>query len=117
MAGNPMSQHQRHYDFSQPLDESWEVIPQKGWTFETSAGRARFSNTTAGKAEIYVRPCSVYGDTIELRFVPGAPRAGVFVLGLIVGFEFIYFRLNLTDGKLTIVTHEAHKPQPRFAGR
>jgi len=109
--------HRRHYDFREPLDESWEVISQKGWSFETSPGRARFVNTTTAKAEIFLRPCCIYGDTIEIQFVPGDSRAGVFVVGFIGGFEFIYLELDLGNGDLNVLTQEVHKLQPRLAAK
>lgn len=106
----------RRYDFSEPLDDLWEVIPQSGWTFETKAGCARFVNRSDKKAEIFLRPCSIYGDTIEMQFVPGDSRAGKFVFGHCVGFEFIMWELDLASGRLEVFTQEVHKPQPRFAG-
>src|ERR1051325_2037311 len=108
--------YHRRYDFAQPLDDCWEVIPQKGWSFKTAPGRARFINTTPAKAEIFLRPCCIYGDTIEMRFAPGDNRAGVFVFGFVTGFEFITLELELATGRLAVSTHEVHKPQPRFSG-
>ncbi len=112
-----MNTHRRHYDFSRPLDDSWEMIPEKGWTFDMSPGRARFANTSDQKAEIYLRPCCIEGDTTEFRMKPGTPRKGIFHFGFIAGFEFIKVEVNLEHGGLRVNTHEFHKAQPRFEGR
>jgi len=108
-----MTQFNRTTDFSQPLDDMWEAIPDEGWTFETSPGAARLASDIEGKAEIYLRPCSIYGDTVELTLVPGSPRKGLFRFGFLAGFEEITTELDLQTGALTIGTHEYHKPQPR----
>lgn len=110
------SAHQRHYDFLEPLDDCWEVTPQDGWTFEVSAGRARFVNQSSGPANIYLRPCCIYGDTTEIALVPADSRAGTLVFGYLAGFEFITLELDFANGRLRVFTHEAHKPQPRFDG-
>jgi predicted amidohydrolase len=109
--------HRRHYDFSRPLDDSWEVIPEKGWTFDLSPHRARFVNRSAQCAEVYLRPCCIEGDSVKFQLKHGAPKKGIFVFGFLGGFEFITVKLNLAMGDLRIETHEFHKRQPRFEGR
>jgi predicted amidohydrolase len=107
----------RSYDFTDPLDDLWEVIPQKDWSFDLERGRARFVNRGSGKAEIFLRPCSIYGDTVEFQLVPADSRAGTFVFGFLGGFEHITFEVDLTAGDLQIRTHEFHKAQPRYCGK
>jgi hypothetical protein len=109
-----MNSHRRFYDFSKPLDDAWEMIPEKGWTFRMSPRCARFANPTDQRAEIYLRPCCIEGDTIEFHLKRGAPMRGNFAFGFLAGFEFITFKLNLESGGLRIDTHEFHKAQPRF---
>lgn len=109
--------HRRHYLFGQPLDDCWELIPDPGWTCDVTPGCARFKSTIAGRAEVFLRPCLIDGDTLEIGFVPGARRAGLFRFGLQVGFEYITCELDFKTGDLAIHTHEAHKRQPRFSGR
>ncbi len=109
-----MSDGYRQFDdFSRPLGESWEMIPENGWTFAMSPARARFVNRSEGNAEIFLRPCSIYGDTVEMRLVPAESRSGILVFGFLVGFEYITFELDLSSGDLQVLTHEFHKPQPR----
>ncbi len=107
--------YERTTDFSQPLDDCWEVVPDKHWSFETSPGNARFESRSGGRAEIYLRPCAMPGDTVEIRLLPGAPRAGLFTFGFLTGFEHVRVELDLGRGELTVHTHEFHKPQPRLA--
>ena len=106
----------RTYDFREPLDEAWEAIPEEGWTFDTAPGAARLANITDGNAEIYLRPCAIYGDTYQFALAPGA-RSGVFAFGFQAGFEYIRFELDLASGELAVRTHEFHKAQPRLARR
>jgi predicted amidohydrolase len=107
--------HSRRYDFTQPLDESWEALPKPpAWTCEIAPGCCRITGSRPdGRAEIYIRPCSIEGDTLEVGLIHGATRAGVFMLGFLSGFEFIRLELNLTNGTAEIHTHEWHKAQPR----
>jgi len=104
----------RFVDFSVPLDDCWEVLPNEHWSFEMAPGCARMRNIGMGDASIFLRPCALPGDVMEFRFVPGAARAGRFFAGLVSGFELIRMELDLTTGKLAIFTHEYHKPQPRL---
>ena len=104
----------RSYDFSEPLDECWEVAPDDKWSFEISPGQGRFVSESEGRAEIYQRPCCLPGDTVEIRLVPGATRAGLFALGFVDGFEYTRVELDLSSGNLAVYTHEFHKPQPRL---
>jgi len=76
-------------------------------------GAARLVNAGDGKAEVYLRPCSVNGDTLELRLADDATRRGVLRIGFISGFEFIYIDLALENGAVSVRTHEFHKDQPR----
>ncbi len=105
----------RTYDFSQPLDDLWEMIPETGWSFDTARGRARFTNRGEERAEIYLRPCCLYGDTYEYQFADGDSRAGTFLFGFLGGFEYITFELDFVTGRIEMRTHEFHKPQPRLA--
>lgn len=109
--------YRRHYSFGQPLDDCWELIPDPGWTCDISPGAAHFHSTIAGNAEVFLRPCLIDDDIVEIGFVPGATRSGVFRFGFQVGFEYITCELNLTTGQTTIHTHEAHKKQPRISGK
>jgi hypothetical protein len=109
--------YSRVTDYTRPPDEGWEVIPEKGWTFDRSPGCARLRNPIDQRAEIYLRPCLIYGDTVEIGFVRDAPRRGVFQFGFLAGFEFITFEMDFEQQRLAIRTHEFHKSQPRFAGR
>jgi len=104
----------RCYDFARPLDDAWEVIPGTDWSFDAAPRRARLVNRGDANAEIYIRPCSIYGDTIELAFAPDEPKRGRFVCGFLVGFEFISVELDLETGRLAVLTHEFHKEQPRL---
>lgn len=109
--------HRRHYDFTQPLDDAWELICDPGWTCDVQPHCAHFVSTLASpdkSADVFLRPCCIHGDTIELGLAPGAARRGVLVLELLAGFEFITAEINLTTGELVIHTHESHKPQPRL---
>lgn len=110
-------EYRRHYDFSVPLDECWEVLPNESWSFDMQPGYARLQRTGEGEAFVYLRPCSLPGDTVEFVLTPGAPRAGLFRFGFISGFEYIRLELALNDGTLAISTHEAHKAQPRLHTR
>jgi hypothetical protein len=103
----------RLYDFTRPLDDCWEMIPQGGWSFELSPGQARLVNRSDATAEIFLRPCSLYGDRVEFTLAPGAQRAGTFVFGFLAGFEFITVELDHHSGEIRVLTHEYHKPQPR----
>lgn len=103
------------YDFQQPLDDTWELIPEKGWSFGISPDAAHFVNTSDTSAEIYLRPCAMYGDSYEFQFAPQSKKAGTFCFGFLAGFENINLELNLTTGQLEINTHEFHKNQPRLA--
>lgn len=107
----------RVYDFQQPLDDAWELIPAKGWSFDISAEGARLANASDGSAEIYLRPCSIYGDAYEFQFVPASKKSGVFCFGFLDGFEQITLELNCSTGELNISTHEYHKQQPRLVSR
>ncbi|MFM1550192.1 MAG: hypothetical protein ACKJSG_12380, partial [Lentisphaeria bacterium] len=51
--------YERITDFAQPLDDCWEVVPDKDWSFETTPGNARFKSRSEGRAEIYLRPCAM----------------------------------------------------------
>ena len=106
--------YRRIWDFSEPLDDTWEAIPEKGWTFEARPGYARLNNLSETDAPIYLRPCSIYGDCVKMHFAPGAERKGVLFFGFIGGFEFITSEFDFSTGKLRILTHEFHKVQPRF---
>jgi len=106
--------YERFVDFSAPLDDCWEVLPNEHWAFDMSPGCARLTHTGEGNAEIFLRPCALPGDVMEFRFVPGAPRAGRFFCGLLVGFEYIRVEIDLRSGALAVFTHEFHKPQPRL---
>ena len=101
------SSYLRSYDFSTPLDECWEVLPTEHWSFEMSPGCAHFTSDIDGSAAVYLRPCSLPGDTIEFCLAPGAQRTGIFRFGFISGFEYIQLDLNLSSGELVIVTQEA----------
>lgn len=107
----------RIYDFQEPLDDSWEAIPEKGWSFDMSSGVARFANANDDNAEIYLRPCAMYGDAYEFQFVPGSAKSGIFCFGFLAGFENITVELDTATGQLDILTHEFHKAQPRFSGK
>lgn len=109
--------YNRHYDFSEPLDDNWEAIPDTGWTWEMAPGIARLANAKHQRAEIFLRPCSIYGDTLEFEFSRGAARSGIFVAGFLAGFEYVHMELDLTSRDLKILTHEFHKAQPRFMGK
>lgn len=99
----------RTYDFTSPLDDLWEVVTNDDWFFDAG----HLVNRGEGKAEIYLRPCSIYGDRLTWSFAPRANRRGVFVFGFIAGFEFVKFKLDFVTGELQIKTHEFHKAQPR----
>lgn len=107
----------RRYDFSEPLDDCWEVLPDDSWSFDTAPGCSRFASQSDGKAEVYLRPCTLPGDTIEIRIVPDTTRRGLFTCGYIAGFEYLRVELDLSTGDLAVRTHEFHKPQPRIATR
>lgn len=99
-------------NFGKPLDEMWEVIPGKDWSFDMQPGIARMENRGDAKAEIYLRPCSSYGDRMEFQFTDDS-RSGLFTFGFIASFEFITFTLNFSNGEIEVLTHEFHKEQPR----
>ena len=52
----------REYDFRSPLDDAWQVIPGDDWSFEVGQGHARFANRGDGDGNVYLRPCSIYGE-------------------------------------------------------
>ncbi|MHB0938551.1 MAG: nitrilase-related carbon-nitrogen hydrolase [Armatimonadota bacterium] len=106
--------YKRFVNFSAPLDDCWEVLPNEHWAFEMAPGCARLRNTGMGDASIFLRPCALPGDVMEFRFVPGAVRAGRFFAGLVSGFELIRVEIDLTTGALAVFTHEYHKQQPRL---
>ena len=109
-----LTAYERFVDFSAPLDDSWEVLPDAGWSFDMRPGCARLANSGEGKAEIFLRPCALPGDVMEFRFVPGALRAGRFFAGFLAGFEYLRLELDLQRGELAVYTHEFHQPQPRL---
>jgi predicted amidohydrolase len=115
----PADTYRRHYDFSEPLDDLWEVLPAPGWTAEIAPGCFRLSITLERPkpADTFQRACCIDGDTVELGLVSGAAKSGVLKFGFVTGFELILAELNLTTGDLIVRTHEAHKRQPRFAGK
>jgi len=101
---------ERSYDFTRPFDDLWEVLPTADWSFD----RGRLINRGAGNAEIYLRPCSIYGDRLTWTLAPGATHRGMFAFGFIAGFEYIRVELDLATGALRFRTHEFHKAQPRL---
>lgn len=104
----------RRYDFSEPLDDLWEVVTDDTWSFEMHPGRARFESRADGPVEVYQRPCSIHGDRIDIHLAPGTSRHGLFTLGLLTGFEHVRVKIDLANGKIAVDTHEYHKPQPRL---
>ena len=69
----------------------------------------------AGKAEIYLRPCSIYGDRLTWTLRPGAVRRGLFVFGFLGGFEWIRFELDLATGALALLA-SSRPASPRLLG-
>lgn len=110
-------EYSRRYDFTEALDDCWEAIPEKGWTWEVSPQRARMANEAQRRADVYLRPCLLNGDTVEMQFAPGAPRKGIFVFAFSSGFEHITFELSFDKATLKVETQEAHKAQPRYLGK
>lgn len=111
------SEYIRHYDFSEPLDDCWEVVPDETWSFDIESGQARFQSRADGPAEIYLRPCSIPGDVIEITLAKDKPRHGQFTAGFLTGFEHIRVSIDLSDGDVAVETQEYHKPQPRLAAK
>lgn len=110
-------QFRREYDFSEPLDDMWEVLPAGDWTWHQEPGCARLANAGEGHAQIFLRPCCGYGDSLEFQIAPGSRRAGRFTCGYSAGFEYIAVEIDLDSGALEIRTHEFHKAQPRYQGQ
>ena len=108
-----MSGFSRHYDFPCSVDESWELIPEDDWVWQDVADGSRLVNGGDGNAHIFVRPCSIYGDTVCFELA-GDTRRGVFTFGWTAGFEYINFKLDLSSGELRLDTQEHHKAQPRL---
>jgi predicted amidohydrolase len=110
-----MSEYLRDYDFTEPLDELWEIFPDDTWSFTPTPGQARLENRADSPAEVYLRPCAMPGDRVELRLTSGTSRRGRFVFGFLTGFEHIRFEIDLDSGDVAAHTHEYHKAQPRLA--
>lgn len=102
----------KEYDFIQPLDAMWEVVPNTDWSFCMADGEALLENQADGEANVYLRPCSGYGDRIEVCLAEGE-RQGVFQFGFLAGFEMIIVKVGFDCGDVEVVTHEYHKVQPR----
>jgi len=107
----------RVYDFTKPLDDLWDAVAGDGWSFDLGPDGARLSNTTEGKADVYLRPCAIYGDSIEFLFARGAARKGLFEFCFSGSMEYITMELDLATGHIKVITHEHHKPTPRFEGK
>ena len=110
-----MPDYHREYDFTQPFDDVWEIVPDDTWSFDTTPGQARLESRADGPAEIYLRPCAMPGDRVELRRAPNTPRHGRLTFGFLTGFEHIRVELDLSNGDIAVHTHEYHKAQPRLA--
>ena len=106
----------RFVDFSAPLDDAWEVLPNADWSFDMQPDCARMA-CTGKRSDVFLRPCALPGDIMRMAFVPGAPKVGRFFCGLISGFEYIRVELDLRTGAPSVFTHEFHKPQPRLIAK
>jgi hypothetical protein len=105
------------HDLSKPLDAGWEVLPNKGWSFEQGPAGALFSAWEKGRHQVYVRSCSIPGDITRVVFDGASPRQGRFLVGFVAGFELIELWVDLGTGAMELKTHEYHKPQPRVKGK
>ncbi len=105
------------HDLSKPLDGGWEVLPGRDWSFEQGPAGALFGATGPGRHQVYVRSCSLPGDTTRLVLDGASPRQGRFLMGFLVGFEFMELWVDWGTGEMELKTHEFHKAQPRMKGR
>ena len=112
MSGN--SAFLRKYDFSGELDELWSISPGEGWGFDYAPGNAHFYNTAEAGAMVFLRPCAIYGDSIELEFKDDQARKGIFEFCYSGTNEYISLRISFEEKVLEVITHEAHKPTPRL---
>ncbi len=105
------------HDLSRTLDAGWEVLPGPAWTFEQGPCGALMTAKEPGRHLVYVRSCSMPGDTTRVVFDQASPRKGRFLIGLQAGFELIELWVDFQTGLMELNTHEYHKPQPRLKGK
>lgn len=109
-----MADYVKQWDFHQELDDTWEAISEKDFIIKRIPGVIYIENFSKGDAPVYLRPCSIYGDRIDIQFASGYAKAGNFVCGFLAGFEYIQIRIDFKKKTLQIFTHEFHKLQPRL---
>jgi len=109
--------YKKVWDFKEKLDDAWEAIAEKDFDIQYGDGFFHLENHKENEAPIYIRPCSIYGDKIDIQFAKNYPGAGIFVFGFLAGFEYINFHFDFSKQYLKIFTHEFHKHQPRFEGK
>lgn len=110
-----MSEYVRKWDFQQELDDTWEAISEKNFIIDRKPGLLTIKNFVDGIAPVYLRPCSIYGDKIDIYFDNFSKDSGIFICGFLVGFEYITLVVNCSKKSIEVFTHEFHKKQPRFS--
>ncbi|MCM8764654.1 MAG: hypothetical protein NC907_03630 [Candidatus Omnitrophica bacterium] len=109
-----MNEYTKEWNFRQKLDDTWEAISEKGFSVERKSNLLIIENLQNGDAPVYLRPCSIYGDKIDIDFADFTEHSGIFICGFLAGFEYIDIRIDLKKKKLHLYTHEFHKKQPVF---
>ncbi|MCM8759589.1 MAG: hypothetical protein NC906_07475 [Candidatus Omnitrophica bacterium] len=112
-----MAEYIKKWDFQQDLDDTWEAISEKNFVIKKSPGILTIENFSDCDAPVYLRPCSIYGDRINIFFADISKKSGIFTCGFLAGFEFISLEINFARKSIEVFTHEFHKKQPRFSGK
>ncbi len=110
-----MTEYTREWNFKQELDDTWEAISEKGFAIERKSGVLCIESFENIDAPVYLRPCSIYGDRIDIKFAASGEKSGIFTCGFLAGFEYINLRIDFRKKTLHVFTHEFHKTQPRLS--
>ncbi|HOK80466.1 MAG TPA: nitrilase-related carbon-nitrogen hydrolase [bacterium] len=105
----------KEWDFKHEFDDTWEAISEKDFSIKRENGILCIENFADGVAPVYLRPCSIYGDRIDIQFAEGHPQVGTFTCGFLAGFEYINITFDFKNCELKLFTHEFHKQQPRYS--
>ncbi|HON05225.1 MAG TPA: hypothetical protein P5065_04590 [Candidatus Ratteibacteria bacterium] len=110
-----MSEYTREWDFKQELDDTWEAISEKDFVIKRESGVLCIENSGKTDAPVYIRPCSIYEDRVDIEFAESSETSGIFTCGFLAGFEYINIKIDFRKNILYLSTHEFHKPQPRLS--
>ncbi|MCX7705448.1 MAG: hypothetical protein N2115_04235 [bacterium] len=110
-----MAEYSKQWNFKQELDDTWEAISEKEFVIERKSGLLTIENSVDKDAPVYLRPCSIYGDRMDIHLADLGEKSGIFICGFLAGFEYINLVVDHKKGNVQVFTHEFHKKQPRFS--